>query len=129
MLIKPRDFLIILPALAAVIASFFTAYNSNSAQTAIIIKADNNEWVYPIDAHETITVTGPLGNTIIETKNHAAKVVSSPCRNQTCVAGGSINSGGQWTACLPNRVIIYISSAKDDFNNAKQEHEIDAFTW
>jgi hypothetical protein len=73
------------------------------------LKAQGGEWVFPIDADETMVVSGPLGETVIEIREKGARIMASPCMNQTCVATGIVHSSGQWTACLPNRVMVYIS--------------------
>jgi hypothetical protein len=108
MLVKLFDFGILIPALAAVIASFFLAYSGAENQSLISLKGESGEWVFPLDADETVTVSGPLGDTVIQIRKGAAHFVSSPCANQTCVTSGAVRSHGQWAACLPNKVMLYI---------------------
>jgi hypothetical protein len=127
MLIKPLDLVIIIPAIAVVVFSFFTAYSSTSSKAGVIIKNENNEWIFPLDTIETIAVQGPLGDTIIEINSGSARVIASPCKNQTCAASGKIKSQGQWLACLPNKVMLYISMGKN--NSAGDLNEVDAATW
>jgi len=127
MLIKPFDFGIIIPALGAVIASFFFAYSGESSQSGIRVKAENNEWVFPLDSSETLTVPGPLGDTIIEINGSRARFLSSPCANQTCVSAGAIGSQGQWAACLPNKVLLYIAPEKR--GSAADVPDVDAAAW
>ena len=132
MLIKPVDIGIILIALAGVIASFVFAYGGTDSPAGIIIKSENGEWIYPLDAAETVTVPGALGDTIVEIQNSSARVLSSPCKNQTCVAAGAVFSHGQWTACLPNKVMIYIessSSQKPKRTKAGANKNVDATSW
>jgi hypothetical protein len=127
MLIKPFDFGIIIPALGAVIASFIFAYSGASAQSGITVKGERNEWVFPPDASETVTVPGPLGNTLIEIHEGRARFLSSPCANQTCVAMGAVDSQGEWAACLPNKVMLYIAPEKR--GSAADERDVDAAAW
>jgi hypothetical protein len=42
--------------------------------------------------------------------------------NQTCVASGAVHAPGQWAACLPNRVMLYVSEGKTEDN-------VDAAAW
>ena len=93
--IKPLDFAIMIPALAIVAASFIFAYAGAAYQSGISIKAEGGEWMYPTDTTETITVSGPLGDTVIGIDNSRARVLSSPCSNQICVTSGAIASHGQ----------------------------------
>ena len=124
--VKPFDYLIIIPALGAVIVSFFFAYSGMNAQTSVILKGDSGEWVFPVDAAETVKVSGPLGETVVEISGGEARIISSPCINQICVTSGSVRSQGRWSACLPNRVILYISSSPEGGNN---ENNVDAVAW
>jgi hypothetical protein len=127
MLIKPLDLCILIPALAAVSASFFYAYGGGSAQSGISITGETGEWVFPLDAAETVTVSGPLGDTIITIHDRRAQVLSSPCFNQTCVAAGAIDSPGQWAACLPNKVLVSITSTKPGIS--PDAPNVDAAAW
>ena len=124
--VKPFDYLIIIPALGAVIVSFFFAYLGMNAHASVILKGDSGEWVFPVDAAETVKVSGPLGETVVEISGGEARIISSPCINQICVISGSVRSQGRWSACLPNRVILYISSSFEGGNN---ENHVDAVAW
>jgi len=42
--------------------------------------------------------------------------------NQTCVSAGRILKAGQWTACLPNRVMLYI-------DEGEANNDVDAAAW
>jgi hypothetical protein len=120
--VKPLDCGIVVTALGVVPAAFFFAYGNSGGSSRILLKCDEGEWVFPMDATETINVSGPLGNTVIEIHGGSAFFASSPCLNQTCVAAGSIHQPGQCAACLPNRVMLFIGEA----NN---ENEVDAAVW
>jgi len=122
MLLKPFDFGIAIPLLGAVIASFLGAYSDVGGRGTVNLKSENGEWVFPLDAVETISVSGPLGDTVIEINGHGARIVSSPCLNQTCVASGAVHAPGQWAACLPNRVMLYVGESKETNN-------VDAAVW
>jgi hypothetical protein len=130
MLVKLFDFGILIPALAVVIASFFFAYSGAENQPLISLKGEDGEWVFPLDADETVTVRGPLGDTVIEIRKGAARFVSSPCANQTCVMTGAVHSHGQWAACLPNKVMLYIeANAAGKKQKRSDDGDIDAVVW
>jgi len=132
MLLKPFDFGIAIPLLGAVIASFFGAYSDAGGRSTVNLKSENGEWVFPLDAVETMRVSGPLGDTVIEISGSAARIVSSPCQNQTCVASGAVHAPGQWAACLPNRVMLYVGEGKAaEKPTAAQsdENNVDAAVW
>jgi len=122
MLLKPFDIGIVLCALAAVAASFFLTYSSAGGSSLVNVRGENGMWVFPIDSIESIVISGPLGDTVIEISGGGACITSSPCMNQTCVSAGRILAAGQWTACLPNRVMLYIDEGEPNIN-------VDASAW
>ena len=122
MLLKPFDFGIVILALTAVVGSFLVVYAGGGGRPMVNLRAENGRWVFPLDASETIVVSGPLGDTVIEIRDNAARVVSSPCMDQTCVVMGAVRLSGQWTACLPNRVMLYVSAGRN-------EDDVDATAW
>jgi len=118
----PFDAVIALCALAAVVASFFLTYTSSSDSGLVNVRGENGHWVFPIDSVESIAVSGPLGDTVVEIKEGGARIASSPCLNQTCVSAGRILAQGQWAACLPNRVMMYIDEGESN-------NDVDASAW
>jgi len=122
MLIKPFDIGIILSALGVVTASFFLTWSGLNGSGMVNVQGENGRWVFPMDAEETLVVSGPLGDTVVEIGGGLARIASSPCANQTCVSVGSIHTAGQWTACLPNRVMLYIDEGGESSN-------VDASAW
>jgi len=126
-MLKPFDVGIAIPLLGIVAASFVAAYSGAGggragASAVVFLKGAGGEWVFPADAAETLTVAGPLGDTVVEISGEGARVTASPCLNQTCVAAGAVRLPGQWAACLPNRVMLYIGEGKN-------ENDVDAAAW
>jgi hypothetical protein len=105
-----------------VIASFFFAYVNPDGSPSVRLKNENGEWVFPANANETVNVPGPLGETVVEISGGSARITASPCINQTCVAAGAVRSPGQWAACLPNRVMLYVGKGE-------AENDVDAAAW
>jgi len=122
MLFKPFDAGIVFLALVAVAASFFLTYSGSTGSSLVNVQGEKGLWVFPIDSTESIVVSGPLGDTVVEIGGGFARIMSSPCVNQTCVSAGRIHAPGQWTACLPNRVMMYIDEGKTN-------NDVDASAW
>jgi hypothetical protein len=120
--LKPLDFVVIAASLALTAFSAFVIYARPEAAGQVTIQGSNGVWVFPLDAGETVIVPGPLGDTVVEIRDHRAWVLSSPCDNQTCVAAGHIDSRGQWVACLPNKVFVAIEGTDD-------KGTVDAAAW
>ncbi|MDR1239127.1 MAG: NusG domain II-containing protein [Treponema sp.] len=120
---KPFDFVSLFAALIIIFLAFIPIYSGAGAQNTIKLKGEAGAWVFPQEAEETLTVPGPLGDTVVEIHGGRARVLSSPCQNQTCVAAGTIHARGQWIACLPNRVLVSVESSSGE------DTEIDAAAW
>jgi hypothetical protein len=106
---KGADFVVFALALGVTIFSVARVYAGSSVSAALTIQAGGERWVFPLEGETVFTAPGPLGDTVVELRGKSARIRSSPCTNQTCVAQGSIQRHGQWLACLPNRVMVSIS--------------------
>ena len=121
-MLKVADLFITIPMLGVVAASFFFVYSTAGDAGRIHVKGEGGEWIFPADSAETLAVSGPLGDTIIEITNAGARITASPCANKACVAAGVVHAPGQWAACLPNRLMIYASEGESD-------NDVDAAAW
>jgi hypothetical protein len=124
--LKSFDYVCLAVALAIVVAAVIPVYGGTGDQYTINLKGESGAWVFPQDAEETVTVPGPLGDTVVEIRGGRARVLSSPCQNQICVAAGAIRSHGQWTACLPNQVLV---SVEGRGKSPGEGAEVDAAAW
>jgi hypothetical protein len=120
--VRPLDFVIIALIITLTILAGLRIYGNQGNKTRLVIEGPSGHWIYPLDRDATVPIAGPLGDTVVEIKNGKARVTSSPCPNQTCVAARGISQPGEWNACLPNEVIIRVESA-----GGKKEVGIDAF--
>jgi hypothetical protein len=113
-LLKIPDLVIILLAAALTGFSSFVAYVQPQNSIRVMIRGTSDqEWIFPLSAEETVTVQGPLGNTVVRIHGNEAWVESSPCANQTCVGMGHADSRGDWVACLPNNVFFLIEGSNE----------------
>jgi hypothetical protein len=121
--VKVLDMVIILLALGLTGFSAFAVYAKPQNAVYVRIEGPAQQWQFPLDAEETVAVTGPLGDTIIRIHNKEAWVESSPCDNKVCIAGGHLHTRGEWLACLPNTVFLLIEG------NGEAAYAPDAATW
>jgi hypothetical protein len=118
---KPFDFVAVALAVGVTVLSAVLVYGGAGSHMFVKIRGGNaatETWLFPLDSMtaQSINIPGPLGDTVIEVKNNEARVVSSPCDNQTCVAVGAIHRQGQWVACLPNQILLSIEGGEDTGN-------------
>jgi hypothetical protein len=136
--LKPLDFAVPAVSLVLIVYSAFALYPGAESGARVVIRGSGRTWVFPLEVEERIAVPGPLGETVIGIGGGRAMVLSSPCANQTCVAAGHIHRPGNWTACLPNKVLVLIEKREDE-NGTKRtgnttdtndtNDSIDAVAW
>jgi hypothetical protein len=135
MILKPFDFGILVPAFGIIIGSFIFVYSDSGGRSAVSVKGEGGVWLFSQDVAENLTVAGPLGDTVVEIRNGEARVLSSPCANQTCIAAGAIHAHGQWIACLPNRVLVSIGGETGPAGGGRRSRgssgadDVDAAAW
>jgi len=64
--------------------------------------------VIALSPDRQLDIAGPLGDSRIEISGGKARVLSSPCRNKTCIHAGWLDHTGELAACLPNRISIQL---------------------
>jgi hypothetical protein len=110
--VKALDFAVIALALGLTGFSAFSVYARPRNTVQVLIQGPTQKWVFPLDAEETVTVKGVLGDTVVRIHQNQAWVESSPCDNQVCVAAGHQTRNGDWAACLPNNVFLMIEGSE-----------------
>jgi hypothetical protein len=106
--LKPFDIPVIILALSLTLFIAGTVYSGRSGSPEIIIRGQNNTWVFPLYTELELSVQGPIGETLVLLHSGGGAIISSPCIGQTCITFGSISRNMQWLACLPNRVFLLI---------------------
>jgi hypothetical protein len=119
--IKILDIIIIFIAASLTVSSAYAAYFKPQNSVRVLIRGQDKEWTFPLETNETVSINGPLGDTIVKIHEGRAWIESSPCNNQTCVGMGYVHEQGQWAFCLPNKVMLIIEGTDDE--------DIDSITW
>jgi hypothetical protein len=78
------------------------------------------EYIFPINENRVVSVSGVMGNTIVEIKDNLVRITDSPCPDKLCVKQGWISHGA--LICIPNRVAVIIG------NQDEKKNIIDAIT-
>ncbi len=61
---------------------------------------------------EVYNYDGPLGITVVEVDGLRARVKSSPCPDHVCVQFGWLSLPNDFSACLPNAMLLLIEDGK-----------------
>ncbi len=111
--LNPFDYVALVIAVAVVVGFVVLAYGSTEAGSQIRIQGETRDYIYELATDREVEIPGPLGDTLIEIRAGEVRVVSSPCRDDICVAAGWVSQSGQWIACLPNRVFVRVEHAEE----------------
>lgn len=80
-----------------------------SAGTQARILSGSHEYaVVPLSRNHVYSVTGKLGVSEIEVRDGRIRFTRSPCPGQQCVHSGWARRGGEFIACVPNRVSVVV---------------------
>lgn len=108
----PADLIAVASALIVVSVLSVVVYAGEATDAELVsVKAEDEEFLYSLDERLTEKYDGPLGTTVVEIEDGAVWVEEDPGPLQICVQKGRISQGGEWLACLPNKVFIRIEGS------------------
>lgn len=95
-------------AAAALCLIFFQPKNGGDVTAQITYNGKVVETIKLKEVENEYTLK--YGSAVILVENGAISFESSGCPSQDCVRSGKLTRGGQAAACIPNRVMISLSS-------------------
>lgn len=107
--LRPYDAVVLLVAVAVIVGFSYVALGQGGPASTVEVKSDAGTFVYSLEEDRVIRFNGPLGETVVEIGDGAARFTASPCRDKICIAAGELTEAGQWAACLPNRVFLTVT--------------------
>jgi len=115
----PGDILVALLTLV-LLAGLYSHYWSGiggEGERARIVSADGEVHLVALNEDRTLTVHGPLGDSVIEIHQGRVRFVESPCQGKQCIHAGWLHSAGSFAACLPNRISITVLGKNRHFDS------------
>jgi len=106
-----RKLLIIVALLVA--SSFLVLLGQTAGGKVVVSLDDKVVFVAPLNKDRRVELEGPLGMTVLEIKDGAARIISSPCTKKICIHMGEVRHSGDLLACIPNHLVINIEGDKD----------------
>lgn len=82
--------------------------NTSAASRFQVINAQQQPQHFSLDQNKIHRISGKIGDSTIEVRDHKVRFVDSPCKAKLCVHSGWLTDAGDTAACLPNRVLIQI---------------------
>jgi len=117
-LVKSGDWLVFAAGLLTV--AWLTAQFWHRGGTAdrVVIRSGGKVFAeVTLSGQQTVTVPGPLGNSVIEIDQRRARVARDPSPRQYCVQQGWISRAGEAAICLPNQVSIELAGAEKAYDS------------
>jgi len=103
------DYIVLAGALLLLPWLYITFWQRGGAGEEVrIVGADGKEIIASLREDHDLKLAGPLGTSVIEIRDGRVRFVSSPCHGQLCVHAGWLHFGGEFTACLPNRISVAV---------------------
>lgn len=106
--LRPGDYLVV--ALAGMLtASLFPLFWRSGPPERAVIRAGGQVFAeVDLAVRKTLTVPGPLGDTLVRIEPGRARVLADPSPRQYCVLQGWLTRSGDIALCAPNRVSLQI---------------------
>lgn len=112
--LKPLDFVIALFFCCVIAAGFVLCFKGNKGTVSLEVVTPYGRYLYPMDKMQTLEFEGHLGITRVQTGEGSARVIESCCDNKNCIGMGTLKGIGDWSACLPNGIMLHIVGQQDE---------------
>ena len=113
---RKNDFWLILVLLVLAAGSWFLFRSDSTARDKVLVVRKDQQVLQRIEL-KTVTSETKLivpvehGEMVIAYDREGGRVLSSPCPDQVCVHQGKITRSGQTIACVPEKVLVTITTA------------------
>ncbi|MBE0599470.1 MAG: NusG domain II-containing protein [Desulfuromonadales bacterium] len=104
----PLDRLVIGLLAIAVLFSFRLLTGGEPGERLLVERDGRLLFTAPLAADREVSLSGPLGQTVLVIRQGGARIVRSPCPHQDCLAMGPARHHGDLLACVPNRLLVRI---------------------
>ena len=109
-----NDIVFIASFLAAVVITGLCLFLFRADGDTVTVTVDGAVYgIYPLDEDITVEISSDYGTNVLVIKDGLAFVEAATCPDKICVSHKPILRDGETVVCLPNRVVISVSSTKD----------------
>lgn len=109
-LFRPGDWLVLAAGAAAVALLALRFWHGSGEADRVVVRSGGKVFAeLTLSGQQTVTVPGPLGETLVEVDQHRARVARDPSPRQYCVQQGWLSRPGEVAICLPNQVSIELA--------------------
>ena len=113
---RKNDFWLILVLLVLAAGSWFLFRSDSTARDKVLVVRKDQQVLQRIELKKVTSETKLIvpvehGGMVIAYDREGGRVLSSPCPDQVCVHQGKITRSGQTIACVPEKVLVTITTA------------------
>lgn len=118
--LKKKDLILIIVILVIAAGAYVMHYFLRDSSTGVLTVKVNGalQGTYDLDKNQEIRINN--GTNLLQIKDGKAKMIEADCPDQLCVHQKAISANRENIICLPNKVIVEVTS--------KKSSEIDAMT-
>ena len=116
-LLRPGDLLVLLVCVAGWLGLSVSLWQAGPAAEAQVRRDGLLVAAYPLSEARTVTVSGPLGSTVIRIESGRARVVSDPGPRQYCVKQGWLTRPGEMALCAPNHISLSLTGGQSTYES------------
>lgn len=116
-LLRPGDLLVLLVGIAGWLGLSVSLWQAGPAAEAQVRRDGLLVAAYPLSEARTVTVSGPLGATVIRIESGRARVVSDPGSRQYCVKQGWLTRPGEMALCAPNHISLSLTGGQPTYES------------
>ena len=113
---RKNDFWLILVLLVLAAGSWFLFRSDSTARDKVLVVRKDQQVLQRIELKKVTSETKLIvpvehGEMVIAYDREGGRVLSSPCPDQVCVHQGKTPRSGQTIACVPEKVLVTITTA------------------
>ncbi len=113
---RKNDFWLILVLLVLAAGSWFLFRSDSTAKDKVLVVRKDQQVLQRIELKKVTSETKLIvpvehGELVIAYDKDGGRVISSPCPDQVCVHQGKITRSGQTIACVPEKVLVTLTTA------------------
>lgn len=113
---RKNDFWLILVLLVLAAGSWFLFRSDSTTRDKVLVVRKDQQVLQRIELKKVTSETKLIvpvehGELVIAYDREGGRVLSSPCPDQVCVHQGKITRSGQTIACVPEKVLVTITTA------------------
>ena len=113
---RKNDFWLILVLLVLAAGSWFLFRSDSTDKDKVLVVRKDQQVLQRIELKKVTSETKLIvpvehGELVIAYDKDGGRVISSPCPDQVCVHQGKITRSGQTIACVPEKVLVTLTTA------------------